>query len=186
MKIIVDWGCNLRKVEVLSYDEKWKKMFKEEAAKLQTIFGNEIVDIHHIGSTSVPGLKAKPIIDIMPVVRDINKVDKYDIFMQESGYEPKGENGIPKRRYFQKGGENRTHHVHIYQTGSYEIKRHLAFRDYLVLHTDEMNKYADRKEELAQQFPYDIESYINGKNYLVKEIERKSLNWYETNQKLIK
>lgn len=105
-------------------------MFKEEAAKLQTIFGNEIVDIHHIGSTSVPGLKAKPIIDIMPVVRDINTVDNYNIYMQEIGYEPKGENGIPKRRYFQKGGENRTHHVHIYQTGSYEIKRHLAFRDY--------------------------------------------------------
>lgn len=54
-------------------------MFKEEAAKLQTIFGNEIVDIHHIGSTSVPGLKAKPIIDIMPVVRDINTVDNYNI-----------------------------------------------------------------------------------------------------------
>lgn len=174
----------LRKVEVFSYDEKWNQMFKEEAAKLQTIFGNELVDIHHIGSTSVPCLKAKPIIDIMPVVRDINKVDKYNIFMQEIGYEPKGENGIPKRRYFQKGGENRTHHVHIYQTGSYEIKRHLAFRDYLVLHTDEMKKYADLKEELAKQFPYDIESYIDGKNYFVKDIERKSLNWYEENQKL--
>lgn len=177
-------GSYLRKIEVYSYDEKWKQMFKEEAAKLQIIFGNEIVDIHHIGSTSVPGLKAKPIIDIMPVVRDINSVDNYNISMQEIGYEPKGENGIPKRRYFQKGGENRTHHVHIYQTGSYEIKRHLAFRDYLRLHTDDMKKYADLKEELAQKFPYDIESYINGKNCLVKEIERKSLNWYEANQRL--
>ncbi len=177
-------GEYLRKVEVYPYNEKWTQMFREEKKKLQTIFGNEIVDIHHIGSTSVPGLKAKPIIDIMPVVRDINTVDKFNIVMQEFGYEPKGENGIPKRRYFQKGGDNRTHHVHIYQTGSYEIKRHLAFRDYLALHTDEMKKYGELKEKLAQQFPNDIESYINGKDDLVKAIERKSLNWYEEHQKL--
>ncbi len=154
-------------------------MFFEEVEKLKLIFGNEIVDIHHIGSTSVPGLKAKPILDIMPVVRDIALVDKYNQEMQVIGYEPKGENGIPRRRYYQKGGENRSHHVHIYQVGSYEIKRHLAFRDYLLRHPDVKKSYGELKERLAQQFPYDIESYINGKEHLVREIEVKALNWYK-------
>lgn len=171
--------CTLRKVEVCSYSKEWSLMFAEEVEKLKLIFGNEIIDIHHIGSTSVPELKAKPIVDIMPVVRDIDHVDKYNQEMQVIGYEPKGENGIPGRRYFQKGGDNRSHHVHIYQVGSYEIKRHLAFRDYLQRHPDVKKSYGELKGRLAKQFPYDIESYINGKEHLVREIEVKALNWYK-------
>lgn len=162
-----------------SYNEKWALMFTEEVEKLNLIFENEIVSIHHIGSTSVPGLKAKPIIDIMVVVKDIDLVDPYNQEMWAIGYEPKGENGIPGRRYFQKGGDNRSHHVHIYQVGSYEINRHLAFRDYLRKHPDVKKSYSKLKEKLAQQFPYDIESYINGKNSLVNKIEVKALDWYK-------
>ncbi|PAV29138.1 hypothetical protein CIL05_12100 [Virgibacillus profundi] len=173
----------MRKVEVCSYSEKWSLMFVEEVEILKFIFGNEIVDIHHIGSTSVPGLKAKPILDIMPVVKDIDLVDKYNPEMGINGYEPKGENGIPGRRYFQKGGDNRSHHVHIYQVGSCEIKRHLVFRDYLQRNLEVKKSYGELKERLAQQFPYDIKSYINGKEHLVKEIEVKALNWYEKTRK---
>ncbi|WP_186579504.1 GrpB family protein [Aquibacillus kalidii] len=169
----------MRKVEVSSYSEKWSQLFSEEAEKLYQIFENEIVAIHHIGSTAVPGLKAKPVIDIMPVVKDINYVDKYDKSMGEIGYEPKGENGLPGRRYFQKGGDNRSHHVHIYQAGSHEVIRHLAFRDYIHNHSDVQKQYSELKEKLAQQFPYDMEAYINGKDQLVKEIEGKALEWYE-------
>ncbi len=170
---------NLRKVEVCPYNEKWAQMFIEEAERLNHILKNDIIDIHHIGSTSVPGLKAKPIIDIQIVVKDINRVERYHMEMKQIGYDPKGENGIVGRRYFQKGGDNRSHHVHIYQKGSYEITRHLAFRDYLKSHPDEMKNYGEVKEKLAQQFPYDIESYINGKDYLVKDIELKALAWYK-------
>ncbi|WP_044477049.1 GrpB family protein [Oceanobacillus massiliensis] len=169
----------MRRVEVCAHNEEWSLMFSEEAEKLKLIFGDEIVDIHHIGSTSVPGLKAKPIVDMMPVVRNIACVDTYNQEMQMNGYEPKGENGISGRRYFQKGGNNRSHHIHIYQNGSKEIKRHLAFRDYLQTHPDVKKSYGDLKEKLAQQFPYDIESYIDGKERLVKEIEEKALNWYK-------
>ncbi|MFS0782189.1 GrpB family protein [Bacillus sp. 1P06AnD] len=172
----------MRKVEVRSYDARWVQHFSEEAEKLNLVFGDEIIDIHHIGSTSVPGLKAKPIIDIMPVVKDINKVDTYNNMMQEIGYEAKGENGIVQRRYFQKGGDYRSHHVHIYQVGSHEIKRHLAFRDYLKLHPNERELYGRLKETLARQFPDVIESYIKGKDYLIKEIELKALIWYEYGQ----
>lgn len=171
----------MRKVEIRSYSENWIHTFMEEAEKLNAIFEHEMIAIDHIGSTSVPGLKAKPIIDIMAVVKDINNVDKYNLEMRKIGYVPKGENGIVQRRYFQKGGDNRTHHVHIYQIGSSEITRHLAFRDYLIAHPDEMKKYGTLKQNLAHQFPYNIGSYIEGKDVFVKDMERKALEWYKAN-----
>lgn len=167
----------MRKVEIRSYSENWIHLFREEAEKLNVIFEHEMIAIYHIGSTSVPGLKAKPIIDIMAVVKDIHNVDQYNIEMRKIGYVPKGENGIVQRRYFQKGGDNRTHHVHIYQIGSCEITRHLAFRDYLIAHPDEMKKYGTLKKKLAHQFPYNIDSYIEGKDAFVKDMERKALEW---------
>ena len=169
----------MRKVEIRSYSENWIHMFMEEAEKLKLIFKHEMIAIDHIGSTSVPGLKAKPIIDIMAVVKDINNVDKYNLEMRKIGYVPKGENGIVQRRYFQKGGDNRTHHVHIFQIGSSEITRHLAFRDYLIAHPDEMKKYGTLKQNLAHKFPLNMNSYINGKDTFVKDMELKALEWYK-------
>ena len=128
----------MRKVEVKLYDGKWGSMFEEESRRLYEIFGAEIIELHHIGSTSVKGLHAKPIIDLMPVVKDIHRMNDYNTAMIAIGYEPKGENGIAGRRYFQKGGDHRTHHVHMYAWGHSEIKRHLAFRDYLRAHPKNM------------------------------------------------
>jgi GrpB-like predicted nucleotidyltransferase (UPF0157 family) len=173
----------MRKVDVSPYNEQWSSMFKEEAESLRGIFGQQLVDIHHIGSTSVLGLKAKPIIDIMPVVKDINVIDEYNHAMKELEYEPKGENGIAERRYFEKGRDNHTHHLHIYQVGSPEIERHLAFRDYLISHLEAVKEYGNLKEQLAKQFPCDIKSYIRGKEVLVSKIERKALIWYQTFRK---
>ncbi|WP_411748323.1 GrpB family protein [Psychrobacillus psychrotolerans] len=170
----------MRKVEVVAYSEDWKKKFDEEAILLQHIFGLEIQIIHHIGSTSVERLSSKPIIDMMPIVRDIRKIDAYNSAMIAIGYEPKGENGLPGRRYFQKGGDNRTHHVHMYELGNPEIERHLAFRDFLRVHSIIARKYGDLKEALAEQFPYDIDAYINGKDKLAKEIEKQALHWYKS------
>lgn len=172
----------MRRVEVKPYNEQWLSMFEEEANKLLEIFGSEIIKIHHIGSTSVNGLMAKPIIDIMPIVRDINRIDEFNTAMVAIGYEPKGENGITRRRYFQKGGDNRTHHVHIYELGNPEIERHIAFRDYLRVHPYDAKKYGDLKDALSQRFPYNIESYIKGKEKLVLEIERKALEWYRSSR----
>ncbi|ARK32359.1 GrpB family protein [Halalkalibacter krulwichiae] len=170
----------MRRVEVSQYKEEWASLFKEEAEKLTGIYGEELIDIHHIGSTSVVGLEAKPIIDIMPVVKDIRVVDNYNHLMYELGYKPKGENGIAQRRFFEKGGNDRTHHVHIYQVGSPEIERHLAFRDYVKSHKEAANEYGQLKKQLAQQFPYDIESYIRGKETFVSKIEHEALRWYQS------
>lgn len=168
----------MRKVEVMPYNHEWPIMFEEETQRLWNIFGDEILDIHHIGSTSVMGLKAKPIIDMLPVVKDIQQIDHYNDAMAEIGYEPKGENGLPGRRYFQKGGDNRSHHVHVYEAGNPEIDRHLAFRDYLRVHPEAVKEYGDLKEALARRYPYDIDSYINGKSQFVRDWEKKALEWY--------
>lgn len=169
----------MRKVEVVAYSENWKRKFDVEVVQLQEIFGSEIITIQHIGSTSVEGLHAKPIIDMMPVVRDITRIDTYNDAMIAIGYDPKGENGLSGRRYFQKGGDERTHHVHVYEIGNPEIERHLAFRDYLSVHPDLAHEYGELKEALAQQFPYNMEAYINGKEQLATVIEQKAIRWYE-------
>ncbi len=113
----------------------------------------------------------------MPVARDITAIDSFTEEMQKLGYEAKGENGIPGRRYFQKGGDDRTHHVHIYEEGSKEILRHLAFRNYLRCHPEDAEAYGSLKMKLAERFPYDINSYIEGKYNFLKELEQKALAW---------
>ncbi|QQK75231.1 GrpB family protein [Salicibibacter cibarius] len=174
----------MRKAEITPYNNHWPMMFSKEANKLHTIFGSEIIQIHHIGSTSVKGLKAKPVIDIMPVVKSISQIDRYNSAMIDIGYEPKGEHGIQGRRFFQKGGEERTHHVHVYESGSSNIERHLAFRDYLRTHPEVLKKYADVKEDLSKRFLYDVASYTREKEQLVLEIESKALAWHKTQNEL--
>lgn len=167
----------MREVKVTEYNKEWPLMYEKEAVKLRKIFRSEIIEIYHIGSTSVDGLIAKPIIDIMPIVRDVNRVDDYNTEMIDIGYEPKGENRLPGRRFFQKGGDERTHHIHFYEMGNTEIERHLAFRNYLRTHPDVLKKYGSLKKELSQRFPRDIAAYISGKEQLVLEIEKKAMDW---------
>ncbi|PBB04664.1 MULTISPECIES: GrpB family protein [Salimicrobium] len=169
----------MRKVEVTSYNKDWPFLYEEEANRLRRIFGSEIIEMDHIGSTSVEGLIAKPVIDIMPVVKDIERIDDFNTAMIDIGYEPKGENGLPGRRYFQKGGDQRTHHIHFYKMGDSEVERHLAFRNYLRSHPEAVKEYGDLKKELAQNFPYDIEAYINGKEQLVSKIDKKAIAWHQ-------
>ena len=123
----------MRKIAVLPHNHNWSDMFKAEAEKITASLGEEVLEIHHIGSTAIPNISAKPIIDILVVVRDIDKIDKFNYEMIDQGYIPMGEFGISRRRFFIKGSDsNRTHHIHIFQTGDTQIERHLNFRDYLI------------------------------------------------------
>jgi GrpB-like predicted nucleotidyltransferase (UPF0157 family) len=169
---------DMRNVVVVPYDPDWPAQFRAEATQIAAIFGPELLSIHHIGSTAIPGLNAKPIIDIMPIVRDIEKVDLFNPAMIQLGYEPKGENDIPGRRYFVKGSDaHRTHHVHIYALDNAEVKRHLDFRDYLIVHPEEAEYYGSLKAELARQFPHDIFGYMAGKDGFIREIILKAQQW---------
>lgn len=116
----------------------------------------------------------------MPVVKDVKKIDSLNEQMTGLGYECMGELGMKGRRYFRKGGDNRTHQVHVFQEDNrVDINRHLAVRDYLRIHSEEVNHYGNLKERLAKQFPKDIEAYMDGKDTFVKELERKALHWYK-------
>ena len=164
-----------RKIQVVPHDPNWSKRFKAEAEEIAAILGQKVAAIHHIGSTAIPNINAKPIIDILVQVHDIEKIDNFDKEMIELGYQPKGEFGIPGRRFFIKGDDaNRTHHIHIFQTGDPEVERHLDFRDYMIAHLGEAQAYGRLKEELAQRFPEDIEGYMAGKDAFIKETNRKA------------
>ncbi len=167
-----------RNIVVVPYDPGWPEKYRQEAARISAIFGQEQISIHHIGSTAIPGMSSKPIIDIMPVVRDIEAVEAFNPAMIQLGYEPQGENGVPGRRYFVRGGNtHRTHHVHAYQPGNPEVNRHLDFRDYLIAHPEEARQYASLKIKLARQHPHDIDAYIAGKDGVIKKIIHKAHQW---------
>jgi GrpB-like predicted nucleotidyltransferase (UPF0157 family) len=168
----------VRKVEVVPHDPEWKKIYESESIFLKSIFKKEIITIHHIGSTVIPNISAKPIIDIIIEVKDINKVDKYNKKMIEQGYIPKGEAGITKRRFFIKGSEEfRISHVYVFQKGDFEIIRHLKFRDYMIAHPKEAQEYSQLKEHLAREYPEDIDGYIEGKDAFIKSIDKKAKTW---------
>ena len=165
-------------IEIVDYSENWRILYEKEALFIGNILKDEIISIFHIGSTSVRGLKAKPIIDIMPVVSDIEKIDALNPYFEAIGYEPMGEFGIERRRYFRKGKEKQAFHVHIFQYDNlYEIERHLAFRDYLRNFPDARQAYGSLKAELAKKYPNDIDAYCDGKDSLVKEIEARAMKW---------
>jgi len=168
----------IRKIEVVPYDPDWSRLFKVEADEIASFFGREVVAIHHIGSTAIPGIRAKPIIDMLVEVQEIEKTDAFNEEMAKRGYQPKGEFGIAGRRFFIKEDEvNRTHHIHVFQNGHPRIEQYLDFRDYMIAHPEEARAYSELKEELAQRFPHDIESYMAGKDSFIKEIDSKARAW---------
>jgi GrpB-like predicted nucleotidyltransferase (UPF0157 family) len=169
------------KIRLSDYNQDWVRLFQEESEFLKTIFTNEIVRFEHFGSTSVPGLKAKPVIDMMCIVQDIGKIDLYNDKMNLLGYDVAGEWGISGRRLFRKGGEERTHHIHFYQTDNPHIERHLIFRDYLRCHPEEVARYSLFKEELAERFESTSE-YSPAKKTFVRAMEQLALAWFTENQ----
>ncbi len=167
-----------RIVEIYPYNPAWAADYAAEAARLIPVFGHHLLAIHHIGSTAVPGLLAKPTIDILPVVDDISQIDALNPPMAALGYIAKGENGIPGRRYFRKGSDaNHTHHIHVFQAGRPEIADHLNFRDYLRAHPDEAVAYGRLKTTLAAQFRADPPAYTNAKAEFIAEILRRAAAW---------
>jgi GrpB-like predicted nucleotidyltransferase (UPF0157 family) len=167
-----------RRIEVVPYNPEWPCLFQAEATRLAEALADEIVAIHHMGSTAIPGLQAKPTLDLLLVVRAIERIDAFNDAMIALGYQPRGENGIPGRRYYVRHAEGaHTHHLHAYQRGHPDIERHLRFRDYLRAHPGEAKAYGALKERLAQQYPADGRRYTEGKDALVAAIDRRAAAW---------
>lgn len=169
----------MRKVEVVPHNPKWRDAFEVESKYIADVLSENFVAIHHIGSTAIPGIYAKPIIDVLVEVQDITKLDEQSSAMKSLGYEGMGEYGIPGRRYFRKDNQawSRTHHIHTFKVGSLQIKRHLAFRDYLIAHPEVAQRYSELKRELAEKYPHNIDGYMDGKDSFIKEIDKKAAQW---------
>lgn len=171
-----------RVIEVVPHNPAWKDIYTAEKTLLLDVFSGLAISIHHIGSTAIPGIKAKPVIDIMIIAQDIEKVDELNPAMIQLGYNPHGEYGIPGRRYFNKDTEGvRSHHVHSYAPGNPEIEAHLNFRDYLRAHPDEAQAYSQLKETLAAQYRHDSVTYTESKSDFVQRILNLASPWRKEN-----
>jgi GrpB-like predicted nucleotidyltransferase (UPF0157 family) len=169
----------MRKVEVVPHNPTWHEVFVEESQHIANALGERVVAIHHIGSTAIANIYAKPIIDLLVEVDNIAAVDQYAQAMERLGYEVLGEYGIPGRRYFRKDNSDgiRTHHVHAFQVGDDQVARHLAFRDYMKAHPEVSQQYSKLKRTLAAQYPTDIDAYMDGKDELIQAVDRQAAEW---------
>ena len=160
-----------RHIVVLPYDEKWQQAFLHIKSELEPALGQLAISIEHVGSTSVPGLAAKPIIDIDVVVRktDLEPAIKA---LAAIGYEHEGNGGIEGREMFKYSGKEHLmeHHLYVCPEDSRELKRHVLFRDYLRSHPDAVQSYSQIKKEAAELYPGDIDSYINHKGSVIEKI----------------
>lgn len=169
-----------RIIEVVPYDENWVKLFATEKQLLQQSLGANLLLVEHIGSTAVPGLAAKPIIDILLEVVSVAALDGQLAAMQALGYQAKGEHGIAGRRYYQKGQSSRSHHVHAFQSGDEHLLRHRAFKAYLLAHPSLAAEYAQLKQQAARQCQHNSELYMACKQDFVLWHQQQALLWYHS------
>ena len=149
-------GLHSGTVELIAHHPKWAEYFSKEKQLLFKILGEKVLDIRHIGSTSIPGIRAKPILDILAGVKILADVEAFTQDLSKIGYEDKGNGGVPGRRYFVKGTEaKRTHHLNFCEMNSLFWRSHLAFRDYLERHPEIAGEYSALKQGLADRFPHD-------------------------------
>ena len=156
-------------VRVDEYTPEWARLFAEEAARLWAAIGPHVLDIQHVGSTSVPGLAAKPILDIGVAVASFEGALVCVPLLEALGYEYRGENGIPRRHYFVKG-DPQGYHLHMNEIDGQEWRGHIAFRDYLRAHPEVAQAYAELKRRLAAEFPSDRAAYLEGKASFVQDV----------------
>lgn len=157
-------------------------MARIEAIRLHQALGDVIVTVHHIGSTSIPGIMAKPIIDMLPVVLDLRSLDRTISKVESLGYECLGEFGLPGRRYCRRNDPTtgmRTYQLHFYALGSSEIDRHLAFSEYLRVHPVIATEYEAEKLRAVALHPDNISDYNDAKNDWIKRVEQDALKWWK-------
>ena len=160
---------NSEVIEIVEYEHRWDTTYQQEKEIINVALKQEIIDIQHIGSTSVPGLSAKPIIDILIAVNKLASAKKYSIQLQKIGYQYiyYAENG--DRLFFRKGIP-RTHHVHIVEYDSWTYWRHILFRDYLLTHPETAQQYEQLKREMAIKFKADRDAYTDSKTKFIQSI----------------
>ena len=170
-QIVKDGWCDVRTIKVVPYNPNWRNEFELIKHELTPVLSDIIIAIEHVGSTSVPGLYAKPIIDI-DIVIETELFDKVREQLGKIGYSHIGNLGIDSREAFKY--ENKPHlmehHLYVCDKKSDELKRHISLRDFLRNNKEYCIKYSDIKIEMASKHPHDVDSYIDGKQSIILEI----------------
>ena len=172
-----------REVELVPHNPEWSQKADQEISRLLEGLTVPIIGIYHIGSTSVPGIKAKPILDFVMEVDNqeavVNSVAEFEIL----GYQNNGEFGIPGRQFFTRDTDGeRTHHLHVFQKGHPDIDRHIIFRDYLRANPEAARKYEKLKEKLAIRFPKQSGNYTEAKSDFILSMDEVARYWVEQHQ----
>jgi GrpB-like predicted nucleotidyltransferase (UPF0157 family) len=171
------------RVELVPHSREWAGMARREAARLAAALGAALSDVHHIGSTAIPGIQAKPIIDLIPVFASPAALDTAEPVMRGLGYECWGEYGIPGRRYCTLSDPatgRRQIQAHGFCRGSPEIARHLAFRDFLCAHPAKALEYERVKLRSRDLHPENTHDYTDAKGAWIKAIEDEALAFFGT------
>jgi GrpB-like predicted nucleotidyltransferase (UPF0157 family) len=173
-------------VDLRPYRSDWAEQAEQEATRLANALGNVLVAVHHIGSTAIPGIHAKPILDLLPVVVSLSIADAARPTFEGLGYAWWGEYGLLGRRFCTlddpRTGRRKVQ-LHCYAQGSPEIERHLAFRDYLRERPDLADAYAAEKVRCRDLHPLDSHAYTDCKSPWIRRVEAEALHFYQAARK---
>jgi len=165
-------------IRIVDHDPQWPLLAQEELRRVADALGDSAVRLEHVGSTSVPGLGAKPIIDMQVSVADIERIEDYVGPLEALGYLFAPDPAFPDYHYFAKPhARPRSHHLHVCQTGSQQELRHVAVRDFLRAHPDEAASYEELKRTLVREHPEDRLAYVAGKDGYMIELEARAVHW---------
>jgi GrpB-like predicted nucleotidyltransferase (UPF0157 family) len=146
-----NFGLRSDELQLVRVSPEWATRFSSESGRLSAALGSAALDIQHVGSTAIPGISAKPILDIAIAIRSYEGGHALVPRLEALGYRYRGENGIPRRHYFVLGAPRRTHHVHVLEHDSAQWRRHLTFRDWLLGSPAEADRYSAFKARCMAQ-----------------------------------
>jgi GrpB-like predicted nucleotidyltransferase (UPF0157 family) len=173
----------MKRVQVVDYDPEWPRVFERIRSYVWPAVRDVAIDVQHVGSTSVPGLSAKPVIDACIVVPSHREVRACIERLATIGYVHRGNLGVPEREAFHHPETLPRHHLYLSPRDSLSVKNHLGFRDYLRSHPEAAGEYGELKASLARRFPADVDSYLVGKiDFILRVLEEIGLSETELNE----
>ncbi len=164
-------------VEIVPYNPEWPLLFRQLGGQLRAQLGDAALRIDHIGSTSVPGLDAKPIIDVQISVSSLEPLEAYKLPLERAGFMHRADNPDRTKRYFRELPGNRRTHIHVRRAGSWPEQLALLFRDYMRCHPEDCKRYARLKYELAERYRDDRHGYTEAKHPFIWDIIQKADRW---------